>query len=137
MQIGKTRDPNIYLVIGKVKNEDSIGLRRLCKGRNFVPKFQDILQWSKHLNKRRKMTFQLKTHSEVPKRIERGPQKVAESAQAHTRRCQAPGVARHMRLAHGLGAQHLVACGKSCFLWFFRPWNPMGLALVRWKFPCN
>jgi len=43
MQIGKARHRGIYVVLGKTKNEGSRGLKRLYKGRNFVPKFQDIL----------------------------------------------------------------------------------------------
>jgi hypothetical protein len=39
------------MVLAKMKNEDSRGLRRLYKGRNYVPKFQDILNISKHLKK--------------------------------------------------------------------------------------
>jgi hypothetical protein len=34
--------------LGKIKNEDSKGLVRLYRGRNFVPKSQDILYGSKH-----------------------------------------------------------------------------------------
>jgi len=37
-----------------MKNEDSRGLIRLYKGKNYVPKFQNILQQRKHLNRRRK-----------------------------------------------------------------------------------
>jgi hypothetical protein len=43
MQIGKARHPKIYLVLWRTKIEDSRGLIRLYKGRNYVPKFQDIL----------------------------------------------------------------------------------------------
>jgi len=39
----KARHLKIYVVLGKMKNEDSRGLRRLYIGRNSVPKFQDIL----------------------------------------------------------------------------------------------
>jgi len=44
-----------------MKNEDSRGLRRLYKGMNYVPKFQDILHRSKHLKRRRNMHFQYRT----------------------------------------------------------------------------
>jgi len=39
MHIGKTRHPKICEVLGKMKNEDSRGLIRLYKGRNYGPKF--------------------------------------------------------------------------------------------------
>jgi len=39
---GKARHPKIYVVLGKIKNEDLRGLIRLYRGRNFVPKFQNI-----------------------------------------------------------------------------------------------
>jgi len=35
-----------------MNNEDSRGLIRLYRGRNYVPKFQDVLHWRKHLNRR-------------------------------------------------------------------------------------
>jgi len=37
-----------------MKNEDSRGFRKLYRGRNFVLRFQGILHWKKHLNRRRK-----------------------------------------------------------------------------------
>jgi len=43
MQIGKTGHPKIYVILWKTKIEDSRGLRRRYRGRNSVPKFQDIL----------------------------------------------------------------------------------------------
>jgi len=45
------------VVLGKMKNEDSRGLRRLYKGRNYVPKFQGNFHRSKHLKRRRNMHF--------------------------------------------------------------------------------
>jgi len=57
MQIGKARHSKIYVVLGKMKNEDSKGLIRLYKWRNFVPKFQDNLRRNKDLKRRRKRTF--------------------------------------------------------------------------------
>jgi len=39
----KARHLKIYVVLGKMKNEDSRGLRRLYRGRNCAPKFQDTL----------------------------------------------------------------------------------------------
>jgi len=38
-----------------MKNKDSIGFKTLYKGRNFVPKFKDILHRSKHIKGRRNM----------------------------------------------------------------------------------
>jgi len=40
---GKARHPKIDVVLGRMKNEDLRGLRRLYRARNFVPKFEDIL----------------------------------------------------------------------------------------------
>ncbi|RHN41053.1 hypothetical protein MtrunA17_Chr8g0361881 [Medicago truncatula] len=57
MQIGKARRPKIYVVLAKMKNEDSRVLRRHYKGRNFVPKFQDILHIRKHPKRQRNMHF--------------------------------------------------------------------------------
>jgi len=42
-KLSKERHPKIYVDLGKMKNEDSRSLKRLYGGRNFVPKFQDIL----------------------------------------------------------------------------------------------
>jgi len=53
MQIGKARHLKICEDLGKMKNEYSRGLIRHYKGRNFVPKFQDILYESKHLKRQR------------------------------------------------------------------------------------
>jgi len=58
MLIGKARHPKIYVVLGKMKIQDSRGLRRHYRGRNYVLKFQDILLWRKHQNGRRKQAFQ-------------------------------------------------------------------------------
>jgi len=44
----------IYVVLGKMENEDSKGFIRLYRGMNYVPKFQDILHWSKHRKRRKK-----------------------------------------------------------------------------------
>jgi len=57
MQIYKTRHQKNYVVLGKMKNEDSRGLRRLYKWRNFVLKFQDNLHRSKHLRRWTKQAF--------------------------------------------------------------------------------
>jgi len=46
----------IFEDFGKIMNEDSRGIRRHNKGRNFVPKSQDILHGSKH-QKRLVKTF--------------------------------------------------------------------------------
>jgi len=57
-KLGKVRHPKIYVILGKKKNEDSRGLIRLYRWRNYVPKLQDILHWRKHLKKRRKQAIQ-------------------------------------------------------------------------------
>jgi len=89
---GKARYPKIFVVIGKMKNEDSRGIRRLYRGRNFVPKFQYILLWRKHLKRRRKkgisaLAIALKRPS-APKGV-LGAQKATKSAQAHVVGCLA------------------------------------------------
>jgi hypothetical protein len=38
MQIGKARHLKIYVVLAKTKNEDSRGIGRFYKGRNYVVK---------------------------------------------------------------------------------------------------
>jgi len=48
MQIDISRHLKIDEDFGKIKNEDSRGLKRLYIGRNFIPKSQDILYGSKH-----------------------------------------------------------------------------------------
>jgi len=48
MQIGKTKHLKTYEDFGKTMNEDSRGLGRHYKGRNYVPKSQDILYGNKH-----------------------------------------------------------------------------------------
>jgi len=53
MHIGRARHMKICEDLGKMKNDDSRGLRRVYKGRNHVPKFQDILHISKHLKRQR------------------------------------------------------------------------------------
>jgi len=72
MQIDKARHLKIYVVLRKMKNEDSRGLIRLYKGNNYFHKFQDILHRRKHLKRRRKHAFQHITHSQAPMRIEQG-----------------------------------------------------------------
>nr|ABN09045.1 hypothetical protein MtrDRAFT_AC172742g25v1 [Medicago truncatula] len=48
MHIGEARHLKICEVLGKMKNEDLNGLKRRYRGKNFIPKFQDILHGSKH-----------------------------------------------------------------------------------------
>jgi len=55
-----------------MKNDDSRGLIRLYEGRNFLPKFQDILRRSKHSKRQRNIRFQHCRHSHAPKRTDRG-----------------------------------------------------------------
>jgi len=43
MQIGKQEHMKNWQDLGKTKNEDSRGLKRLYIGRNYVPKFQGKL----------------------------------------------------------------------------------------------
>ena len=38
MQIGKAKTSKDYVVLGKIKNEDSRGFTRLYEGSNYVPK---------------------------------------------------------------------------------------------------
>jgi len=45
------------VLLGKMKKEDSRGLRRHYKGRNYVPKFQGNLHRSKHLKRQKKHAF--------------------------------------------------------------------------------
>jgi len=72
MQICKARHPLIYVVHGKKKNEDSRGPRRLYRGSNCIPKFQDILHECKHLKRRRKQAFQPIIYTKAPRRTEGG-----------------------------------------------------------------
>jgi len=67
MQIDKARHLKICEDLGKMKNEDSRGLKRRYKGMNFVPKFQDILYGSKHPKRRRNRRFGPKQHSHAPR----------------------------------------------------------------------
>jgi len=52
MQIGKSRTSEELWQLRKTKNEDSRDLRRLTKGRNFVPEIQRQVIW----RRRPKMT---------------------------------------------------------------------------------
>jgi len=58
MHIDKARHLNIFAELGKMKNEDSRGLKICYRGRNYVPKFQDILHRSKHTKRQRNKRFQ-------------------------------------------------------------------------------
>lgn len=69
MHIGNARHQKICEDLGKMKNEDSRGLIRLYKGRNYVPKFQDTLHRSKHLRRQRTKHFQHRTYSQAPRHI--------------------------------------------------------------------
>jgi hypothetical protein len=92
MQIGNAKTSEDYVVLGKMKNEDSRGLRRFYEWRNSVPKFHDNLDRSKHLNMGRNMHF------------------------------QALGATRHMRPEHEVGAWSMeqpvtcARCMKCCFM---------------------
>jgi len=72
MHIDKARHTKICEVLEKMKNEDSRGLGRLYKGRNFVLKFQDILHRSGHLKTQRNMCFQHLTTLTCAQRTEEG-----------------------------------------------------------------
>jgi len=48
MQIDKARHLKTCEEFGKIKNEDLRGLRRHYRGRNSIPRSQDILYGSKH-----------------------------------------------------------------------------------------
>jgi len=55
MQIGKARHLKICEELVKIKSEDSRGLIRHYRGRNYVSKFQDILYGSKYPKRWRNM----------------------------------------------------------------------------------
>jgi len=110
MQISKARHPKIYVVLGKMNNEDSRGIKRLHKEMNYVPNFQDILHRSKHLKRQREQTFQHNTHSQAPRVGRKDPRRMERGAWH----------ARHMCLAHGYWWYVPVTCGSShCFVPFF------------------
>jgi hypothetical protein len=50
----------------KIQNEDSSGLRRRYRVRNFVPRSQDILYGSKHPKERKNRYLCIGTHSRLP-----------------------------------------------------------------------
>jgi hypothetical protein len=50
----------------KTTNEDSRGLIRHYKGRNYVPKSQDILYGSKHPKRQRNRQLRVKLHTHAP-----------------------------------------------------------------------
>jgi len=101
-----------------MKNEDSIGLKRLCKGRNFVPNVQDNLtmkktsQHAKNTRKQKSNALKRLAHkrrrmapqSEVPKRMP-----VAAWCLEVTCTC-----AKHM----SLGVGRTKTCKKSLFVTF-------------------
>ena len=116
MQIGKARHRGIYVVLGKTKNEGSRGLKRLYKGRNSVPKFQDILHWRNHLNRQRKQAFQHRKHNEAPLH----PRCCKKRPDPYRRRLGHRPV-RHMRLAHGLGGCAWFLAKKVTFVTFSTP----------------
>ena len=66
MQISKARHLNTCEDFGKIMNEDSRGLRRHYRGRNYVPMSQDILYGSKHPKGRRNMHLCIGQHSHAP-----------------------------------------------------------------------
>jgi len=57
MKIGKTRHLKTCEDLGKIMNEDSRGLRRHYKGKNYVPMSKDILYESKHPRRQKKQAF--------------------------------------------------------------------------------
>jgi len=64
MQINQARHLKTYEDFRKITNEDSRGLERHFKGRNFVFKSQDILYESKHPRRQKKHAFMhMTTHS--------------------------------------------------------------------------
>jgi len=87
-----------------MKNEYSRGLRRLYKGRNFVPKFQDNLtmkktpQHAKNTEKHESNALKRPTHN----RRRETPQSDILKRLAYACRRKAPQSPRHMRLAHDL-----------------------------------
>ncbi|AET02845.1 hypothetical protein MtrunA17_Chr8g0361871 [Medicago truncatula] len=74
-----------------MKNEDSRGLRRLHKARNYVPKFKDILHRSKHLKRQKKHVFSASDN--IHKRL------------AHRLGHQVPKDGLSKRLMHEMGRQ--------------------------------
>jgi len=85
MQIGKVRHLKTCEDFGKIINEDSRGLRRHYKGRNYVLRSQDILYGSKHPKKQRNMHLYTGLHSHAPRAWTIRP-KHGHAPQAYLRR---------------------------------------------------
>jgi len=125
------------VVLRKTKNEYSRGLKRLYKGRNFVPKFQETLHRSKQLKRRRNRRF--------------STPKVSHRRLVDETMCLEHGATRNMRLTHGivlqahggsldarqvcfgdvLCATNMLPCYKSRNFVTFFPFKPTVLAQVQ------
>jgi hypothetical protein len=68
MQIGKAKTSEYYVVLEKMKNDDSRGLRRLYEG-NSDNKFQDNLHRRKRWKRQRNMHFGAMKLKHVPQRL--------------------------------------------------------------------
>jgi len=100
--------------VGKMKNEDSRGLKKLYRGRNYVPKFQNILRWSKHLKRRRNKHFQHQTHSQAPRHTKGGAMCPKTCTWALSAWNEAHGAWRMV-----LDAWHLCLAVQGIVLWLF------------------
>jgi len=120
-QFRQTRHPKIYMGLGKMKNEDSRGIRRLYRGRNYVPKFQDILLCRK-LAKQHWKPIEAPSHTTGGARRPRSKQ---------LKRLVYARGARHLILEGSCtrrvlrGARRRVSREKTHLSWLFRPWKPM------------
>jgi len=63
----KQEHPKISEELGKIKNENSRGLRRLYRGRNSVSRSQDNLYESKHPKRRKNGEKGPVTHLHAPR----------------------------------------------------------------------
>ena len=91
-------------------------LERLYRGRNFVPKVQDILHWRKHLKRRRNKHFSTRKSGTCAPRMK----PCACSNQAHGGGLDV----RHMRLRDAMCAPRMLSCWKVTILWRFCPLSP-------------
>ena len=113
MHIGKARHPKIYVVLWKMKNEDSRGLKKNYKRKNFVPKFQDILHISKHLKRRRNMQFSTRNTLRSAQAHKRGRPELTTGEPGAWFKAPSAWPSRNMRLAHGFKRLAPVTCGSS------------------------
>jgi len=67
MQICKSRHLKISEDFGNIKNEDSRGLGRRYRVRNYVPRSQDIINGSKYPKGRKNRDSGIETHSHAPR----------------------------------------------------------------------